>query len=316
METGQFYRYKNQVPIPPLAMIDDTIGISVCGVQTVKMSEFLNRRTNLMNLQFGCQKCDKMHIGKKQNDDICPTLTIDSWDEEVIKEDGGGTKVKDIYRGKEAMNEVIEKKYLGDLIAKDGTNCNNIKERTNKAHGNINKIVTSINERPYGKKKIKVAKLMREAILLNGLLNNSESWINMSKKDLKDLERPDMILQRQILSTSGNPSKCFIQLELGIIPVKFVIMQKRLNFLHYILHEDMESMIKQVFITQREDSRKGDFKDLTHIDRLALDIEYTDNDIESIPKKAWTKYIKNKVTIAAFAELSNENSTKEQNKNI
>ena len=139
------------------------------------MSEFLNRRTNLMNLQFGCQKCDKMHIGKKQNDDICPTLTIDSWDEEVIKEDGGGTKLKDIYKGKEAMNEVIEKKYLGDLIARDGTNFKNIKERTNKAHGNINKIVTSINEIPYGKHFFKAAKLMRDAILLNGLLNNSES---------------------------------------------------------------------------------------------------------------------------------------------
>ena len=63
METGQFYRYKNQVPIPPLAMIDETIEISVCCVQTVKMSKFLNKRTNLINLQFGCQKCDKMHIG-------------------------------------------------------------------------------------------------------------------------------------------------------------------------------------------------------------------------------------------------------------
>ena len=72
----------------------------------------------------------------------------------------------------------------------------------------------------------------------------------------------------------------------------------------------MESMIKQVFITQREDTRKGDFKDLADTDRLALDIEYTDIDIESIPKKAWTKYIKNKVTSAAFAELTNENSTK------
>ena len=70
-------------------------------------------------------------------------------------------------------------------------------------------------------------------------------------------------------------------------------------------------MIKNVFITQREDRRKGDFKDITDKDRLALYIEYTDNGIESIPKKAWTKY-----TIAAFAALSNKNSTKEKNKRI
>ena len=72
LETGCFYMYKNIVPIPPLAMIDDTLGISVCGMETKKMSSFLNRRTNLMNLRFGCDKCEKMHVGKKQNKDICP----------------------------------------------------------------------------------------------------------------------------------------------------------------------------------------------------------------------------------------------------
>ena len=242
--------------------------------------------------------------------------TIDSWEEEVIKEEGVVTKVKDVYKGKEAMNEVNEKKYLGDLIAKNGTNHKNIKERTNKAHGNIDKIVSTLNERPYGKHFFKAAKLMREAILINGLLSNSESWINVSKKDLEDLERPDMLLQRKILTTTGNPSKCFIQLELGIIPVKFVIMQKRLNFLHYILHEDIDSMIRQVFVTQRGDSKKGDFKDLTDKDRISLDIEYTDNDIEGITKQSWTKYVKNKIEVAAFNELSNENSTKEKTKSI
>ena len=173
-----------------------------------------------------------------------------------------------------------------------------------------------MNERPYGKHFFKAAKLMREAILINGLLSNSESWINVSKKDLEDLERPDMLLQRKILTTTGNPSKCFIQLELGIIPVKFVIMQKRLNFLHYILHEDIDSMIRQVFVTQRGDSKKGDFKDLTDKDRISLDIEYTDNDIEGITKQSWTKYVKNKIEVAAFNELSNENSTKEKTKSI
>ena len=54
--TGNVYMYKDKVPIPPLAMIDDTLGISVCGVKTQKMNEFFNLRTSLMNLQFGCEK--------------------------------------------------------------------------------------------------------------------------------------------------------------------------------------------------------------------------------------------------------------------
>ena len=51
IETGLFYKYKDIVPIPPLAMVDDTLGISACGFQTNKMAEFLNVRTNIMNLQ-------------------------------------------------------------------------------------------------------------------------------------------------------------------------------------------------------------------------------------------------------------------------
>ena len=78
---------------------------------------------------------------------------------------------------------------------------------------------------------------MRESILLGGLLTNVEGWINISKTDLEELEKPDSILLRKLLSLSGNPSKVFMQLEMGVIPVKFVIMQKRMNFLHYFLNQ-------------------------------------------------------------------------------
>ena len=56
IKTCNYYMYKNKVVIPPLAMVDDTLGISVCGVKSNKMNSFLNTRTNLMNLQFGCDK--------------------------------------------------------------------------------------------------------------------------------------------------------------------------------------------------------------------------------------------------------------------
>ena len=48
-------------------MQDDTLGISTCGIKAKQMNQFLNTRTNLMNLQFGSEKCVKMHIGKEHN---------------------------------------------------------------------------------------------------------------------------------------------------------------------------------------------------------------------------------------------------------
>ena len=51
-------------------------------------------------------------------------------------------------------------------------------------------------------------------------------------------------------------------------------------------------------------------KDLTDQDRVLLDIQYEDHDIEAASKEAWKKFVKTKVKIAAFAELIQENSTK------
>ena len=68
-------------------------------------------------------------LGKKQNYDICPKLNIDSWEEEVFEEDGSVKKMKDNFKGKEVINEVFKKKYLGDMITIDGTNHINIKRK-------------------------------------------------------------------------------------------------------------------------------------------------------------------------------------------
>ena len=64
-----------------------------------------------------------------------------------------------------------------------------------------------------------------------------------------------------------------MQLEMRVIPVKFVIMQQRMNFLYYIFKEDINSIIRQVFDALRKDSRKGDFISLTNIDRADLKMD-------------------------------------------
>ena len=69
--------------------------------------------------------------------------------------------------------------------------------------------------------------LTGESMLIGSMLNNSENWINLTNLDIETLEKPDTITQRNIFGNKGNPSKAFMCLELGIIPVHFVIMKKR-----------------------------------------------------------------------------------------
>ena len=78
---------------------------------------------------------------------------------------------------------------------------------------------------------------MREGVLLGRLLNNAERWINISQKNIEDLEKTNLNSQRKVSNVTENPSRVFMMLELGNIPVIFVIMKKCLQFLHYILNE-------------------------------------------------------------------------------
>ena len=120
MNSRNVYIYKNKVRIPPLTMQDDTLGISVCGYRSQKMNTFLNTQTNFMGLQFGRDKCQKMHIGKKQrNSDICKDGKVDAW-EDVIN----NGELIDKYVGKEAMRNVEDKTYLGQIIQNNGKHDN------------------------------------------------------------------------------------------------------------------------------------------------------------------------------------------------
>ena len=82
-----------------------------------------------------------------------------------------------------------------------------------------------------GSTGLKLTNVWEKACFGGGLLTNAESWINVINQDLEALEKPDSILQRKLLSVSGNPCRAFMMLELGIIPVIFVITQKQMQFL-------------------------------------------------------------------------------------
>ena len=157
-------------------MQDDTLGVSVCGFKSRKMNNFLNTRTQIMKLQFGSDKCEKLHIGKRYvNANICADFEVDVWQDKIMQKEEGSKYLVDRYIGKNNMKTVQFKKYLGQIIQSDGRNEKNVKDKTDKAFGNVSRIKNALTERPYGKHTFKAALIMRQAMLLGGLLSNSEA---------------------------------------------------------------------------------------------------------------------------------------------
>ena len=93
-------------------MQDDILAVSKCGYQTTKVNTFLNTRTNIMGLQFGEDKCVRMHIGIQKNSNICGECKVDAWNDEVITNKDGRHMVQDKYAGEDVMKTVHDKKSI------------------------------------------------------------------------------------------------------------------------------------------------------------------------------------------------------------
>ena len=75
-------------------------------------------------------------------------------------------------------------------------------------------------------------------------------------------------------------------------------------------------MLKQVFEALKNDSRKGDFVNLTDRDKSSLKINMTDGEIKVLSKWKWKVLLKMKTKHAAFEYLCEENSRKEKTKDV
>ena len=108
----------------------------------------------------------------------------------------------------------------------------------------------SLNDIWFGKFYYKVAILLRNSLLINSLLTNSEAWHNLTEKDLRSLEQVDENLLCKILETPISTPREVLHLELGVMPICFIIKCRRLNFLNYILSEPNDSLVKKVLESQ------------------------------------------------------------------
>ena len=164
---------KGLLGVPPLAMVDDLACISVCGLETVQMNGFLNAKTNIKKLQFGEDKCHRMHIGRHNS--YCPDLFIDKW---KVKSGSGDDDSRnddnmDSFEGDFKMEDSDEDKYLGDLLTSDGSNATNIKTRKGKGFGIVDKTSSMLEDIYFGPLHVEVSLVLRKSLLINSILLNS-----------------------------------------------------------------------------------------------------------------------------------------------
>ena len=303
-DNKHLYYYKNVVPVPPLGLVEDLFTISTCNYKTTLMNKYINSKTAMKRLQFGTTKCFKLHVGKTCNEALCKDLFVGGWKREVIEDSvTGEISQTEEFGGLEKMKVKSEQMYLGDLISADGSHAKNVQQRKNKAIGIINQIMQILETVYFGKYHFEVAMILRSSMLLSSLLLNSEAWVNLKEKDIRCLEQSDEILLGKVLDCEANTSNIAKYLELGIQPIRFEIMKRKIIYLQYILKQEKKSMIFKVFQATCENMIKDDFVQTCIKYLEILDIHLSFKEIEEMSVWCFKKLVKQKSKLAAFRYL-------------
>ena len=162
----------------------------------------------------------------------------------------------------------------------------------------------------FGKHFFKVGVLLRNTLLVSSVLFNSEAWYNVTNAELNLLETVDLMLLRQILKAPRGTPKEMIYLELGCIPLRELIRERRLMFLYYILHEEPNSLIYRFFQAQFKNKNKKDWVTTVLNDLEHLDLNHeTMETIKNMNKTSFKKLIKKKIYEKTFENLEKLKST-------
>ena len=178
------YRGDPNIQLGVLGMVDDTLAIGHCGIQSVKKNAIMNSFIEEQRLTLSKSKSVVLHIGRKSKClATCPTLSVH--DTEM--------KTADTVR------------YLGDVISASGARRPCVEDRRNTGWARVSEITATLTAMP-SKRKIQVGMKLREAKLLNGILYSTEAWNNTSNKEYERLEQVDMAALRALIG--GGHSKC------------------------------------------------------------------------------------------------------------
>ena len=95
-----------------------------------------------------------------------------------------------------------------------------------------------------------------------------------------------------------------LHLELGCLPIKYVVAIRRLLFLHYILHEEEDSLIHKVLVAQSGTPLKDDWVSTALDDLEDFKISMSFEQIKMISICKFETIVKNAVRRKALEDLT------------
>ena len=199
---------------------------------------------------------------------------------------------------------------MGDIVSSSGKNTKNIINRQNKGHSASTQVLQILDTIYFGKYYFQAAVVLRNSLLISSMLFNSEAWYNVTTAEIESLEKIDETCLRKILNAPFATPKIMLYLELGVLPIRYIVKSRRLNYLHYILNEDEKSLIYNFLQIQLQNPTLKDWGSEVKRDIEELNLGTTIEDIKNMPKNTLKKLVKTKLNENAFNYLISRKKSK------
>ena len=279
-ENKGIFKYKDCITIPPLSMVDDVITISSCGVDSVKSNAIVQSKVQCKQLELGHLKCFNMHAGKRTKE-LCPQLSI---------------------HGRNML--ISEKqKYLCDILTTSGKITENITDRYNRGIGKVNEILGILNEISFGPHFFEMALLFRSSILVNSMLCSSEALYGITNAHIEKLEQVDRSFFRRLFQVPKCTAIEAFYLETATLPIRHILIGRRLMFLWDILHKNENELVRKVFDSQTAFSVKNDWVIQVQKDLNECNIDLSNDEISKMKRLTFKKIVKEKLQLLAAQYL-------------
>ena len=228
--------YKDCTNIPALTFVDDALAFSTCGAESVKLNAIIESKFETKRLELGFEKCFQIHVGNKTKK-CCPVLKVKNSD----------------------MKTASSETYLGDVLTSDSKITANIQSRCDKGQGIINQSVSMLQEVSFGYYYFEIALMFRNSMFLNGILCSSEALYGIKNEHIEMLEKCDRAFMRRVFDCPISTPIESYYLETSTVPIRFILMGRRLMYLWTILHKSENELVRKVFNTQTKFPAKNDW---------------------------------------------------------
>ena len=155
------------------------------------------------------------------------------------------------------MENTKELTYLGVQLSDNGSNLNTIIKKRNKQKGTNKRILNLI--KFLEKYTFECAFIFFNSIVRNSVLYGTEVMFNLIEKEKREIEKIEEGNLRSIFKTDTGIQVPIHLMYLDGGPARYQITRYMVNFLHYILQQEDNSLLNLMFRAQEKSPTKGDW---------------------------------------------------------